>query len=98
MRQKSHQDKSRCDDHIFTATSPVKSLFEALILHVKLENGSLTIRGSIITAAVLFQKGIKAVLRRVLLTAHEHHWDDKDSQGTQVWERDTTECMNGLKV
>lgn len=29
---------------------------------------------------MLLQEGIKAVLRGILLTAHEHHWDTKEGR------------------
>lgn len=53
--------------------SPVKSLFKVLPRDVKLEHGPLAVGGSVIAPAVLFKESIKAVLRGVLLAAHEHH-------------------------
>lgn len=54
--------------------SPVQRLSEILPLHVELEDGSLTVSGGIVAPAVLLQEGVKAVLCRVFLTAHKHHW------------------------
>lgn len=53
--------------------SPVKSLFKVLPRDVKLEDRPLAVGGSVITPTVLFKESIKAVLRGVLLAAHEHH-------------------------
>lgn len=59
---------------------PVKSLFEAFSLDVKLEDGPLAVGRGVVTPAVLLQEGIKPVFRGVLFTAHEHHWDAKRNQ------------------
>lgn len=53
--------------------SPVERLSEILPLDVELEDGSLAVGGGVVAAAVLLQEGVKAVLRGVFLTAHEHH-------------------------
>lgn len=59
---------------------PVKSLFEAFSLDVKLEDGPLAVGRGVVTPAVLLQESIKPVFRGVLFTAHKHHWDAKRNQ------------------
>lgn len=57
----------------WTTASPVERLSEILPLDVELEDGSLAVGGGVVAAAVLLQKGVEAVLRRVFLAAHKHH-------------------------
>ena len=52
---------------------PVQSLSEVLSLDIELEDGSLTVSRGIVTPTVFLQEGVKAILSRVLFTAHKHH-------------------------
>lgn len=60
--------------------APVKSLFEAFSLDIKLEDGPLAVGGGVVTTAMLLEESIEAVFWGVLFTAHEHHWDTEPDQ------------------
>lgn len=62
-------------------SSPVKSLFEAFPLDVKLEDSPFAVSGGVVAPTVLLEERIKAVFGGVLLAAHEHHWDTGSRKG-----------------
>lgn len=64
-------------------SSPVERISEMLPLHIELKDGPLAVCGGVVTAAVLLQEGVEAVLRRVFLTAHEHHWGGGGGRSTE---------------
>lgn len=74
LREKKKEKKT--SDH----SSPVKSLFEAFPLDVKLEDGPLAVSGGIVAPTMLLEESIKTIFWGVLLTAHEHHWDTMENQ------------------